>query len=108
MKRSIVIGLLALVEGSAAAKEPKGEDRALDEKTVLGEAITYKNLTVVPVLDKNKSKDAKDCLVLEVSYDQNAVRVIEREGGGSVNQLILENNSDKALFIMAGEVILGG
>jgi hypothetical protein len=119
MKRRIVIALLALaVAGQASAKEEKGkaekdakgsdEDRSIDEKTLLGETITYKNLSVVPVLAKTAPKDAKQYLVLDEAFDKKLVKVTEREGGDSVNELTLENKSDKALFLMAGEVILGG
>lgn len=108
MKRRIVIGLLAVMGcGQALAKEGD-EDRSLDDKTTLGDAITYKNLTVVPVLAKDKPKKANDYLVLDEAFDQKLVAVTEREGGSSVNELTLENKSDKALFVMAGEVILGG
>ena len=122
MKRRILIGLLVLSgAGLALAKEDKGtkdaakdggkdgaDDRSLDDKTALGDAITYKNLTVVPVLAKQAPKEAKEYLVLDEAFDQKVVKVTEREGGSSVNELTLENKSDKALFLLAGEVILGG
>ncbi len=111
MKRRIVIGLLALMgAGQAAAKEAKeaADDRTLDEKTLLGDAITYKNLTVVPVLAKDAPKEAKEYLVLDEAFDQKVIKVTEKDGGASVNELTLENKSDKALFLMAGEVIIGG
>jgi type II secretory ATPase GspE/PulE/Tfp pilus assembly ATPase PilB-like protein len=45
---------------------------------------------------------------LDEGMDNGLVKVSEKQQGGSVNQVLLENTSDRALFLMAGEVILGG
>jgi len=45
--------------------------------------------------------------VLDEGMKKGVVAVVEK-GGGDVNQLELRNRSDRPLFLMAGEVVIGG
>ena len=89
-----------------AAPEAKADDK-LDEHTRLGAPLTYKNLTLVPIFARDPGKDAANYLTLDEAFDANLVRVRELSDE-SVNELSLENKSDRPLFVMSGEVILGG
>jgi hypothetical protein len=107
--------ILALVVALGAAKAARADDAAakddaLDAHTKLGAALSYKNLTLIPVLAVD-APDAKakgaDYLTLDEAFDADLVRVRELSDE-SVNELSLENRSDRPLFVMSGEVILGG
>jgi len=90
--------------GSNAA-EAKGF--SLDKNRKVLAPITYKNLTLFPVVATTRKKGA-DYIVLDSGMKRGVVKVNERKGGGTVSKLSLTNKSDKPLFLMAGEVIVGG
>jgi ARG/rhodanese/phosphatase superfamily protein len=100
------LGLLAAVmalPGAAGADD----NLDLDARTRVGAPVSYQNLTVFPLYATNHPKDA-GYLVLDEGMATGKVKVTEMGRGGSVNQLTVENQSQKPLFLMAGEVILGG
>jgi hypothetical protein len=74
--------------------------------------ISYKNLTLLPVAapaaTAAPASPDKDYLVLDEGMKSGRVKVIEKGDDGSVNELILSNSSDKPVFLMAGEVVIGG
>jgi hypothetical protein len=74
---------------------------------MLGEAVTYENLTLVPVLTKVTITDDREYMVLDEAFDKKLLKIKEKDDE-QVNELTLTNKSDKALFVMAGEVIIGG
>jgi hypothetical protein len=104
-----LVGVRAYAAGGDAkpAAKPAAPDDTLDEHTRLGAPISYKNLTLVPIFARDPGKDAANYLTLDEAFDANLVRVRELSDE-SVNQLSLENKSDRPLFVMSGEVILGG
>jgi hypothetical protein len=79
----------------------------------LGEPQVHKNLAIVPVNAMKVKKDAKrgakreglDYIVLNEGIQQGKVHIQET---GSVNQLWISNNSDKDVFVMKGEYVVGG
>jgi hypothetical protein len=86
-------------------------------------AITYKNLTLMPVAaepdagatresqrPKGKKKVPKvpDYVVLDEAMRGGKVKIQEESESGNVNELVISNKSDKPLFILGGEVIIGG
>jgi hypothetical protein len=106
--------LLALVgctpEANAKGKpkpKPAKDEQKLDAHTNLGAPLRHANLTLVPMLSREPITDDRDYLTLDEAFDQKLVRVRELDNE-SVNQLSLENLSDRPLFVMSGEVILGG
>lgn len=94
------------VLGAAAPAQAEGEFELDGDKTVLT-PITYKNLTLFPVVAK-KQKKTKNYLVLDEGMKSKDVRIIEKGDGGNVNKLMIHNRSEDPLFLMAGEVIIGG
>jgi len=82
------------------------EGFALDAKRRVLKPITYKNLTLMPVV--KKVAKPKDFVVLDEGMKKGVVKVQETEEGGTVNTLVVSNSSEKPLFLMAGEVIIGG
>lgn len=73
---------------------------------VLGEPREYRNMAVIPVNAKKGGKKSDlDYLVFSEGLQSGKVHIQET---GTVNQLLISNNSDKDLFIMKGEYVVGG
>jgi hypothetical protein len=92
----------------AGADTPKPAGNALDDQALLLAPIQVDSLTLTPIVakdDKSISKD--DLLVLDEAMANKQV-TIKEVGEGSVNDLTLTNRADRPLFLLAGEVILGG
>ncbi len=109
--RSLVMLVLALfvpAQRASAQQAAGGAPRDLDDKTMLGAAVTHANLTLIPVVTRARpgARD-RDYLVLDEAFERKLVVVREKENE-TVNELVLENKGSSPLFVMAGEVILGG
>ena len=100
MRKAAVLPLL-LISASAIA-----EDK-LTDGTEVRAPVSYKNLTLMPLVG-DKIVKTPDFITLDDGMENGTVVVSELGQGGSVNELQLENRSTKALFLMAGEVVLGG
>lgn len=101
---------LGIVAGglSLAASAPQGETKTpLDSHRSLGAPKTYQNLTLIPIYD-SKARSTTPYITLDEGLKAKTVTVHEAKQGGSVNTLYLTNLSTKPLYIMAGEVVLGG
>jgi hypothetical protein len=85
----------------------KPDPNDLGDGTALAAPIAFKNLTLVPVVATTAELDDTDYLVLDEGMQAGAV-TIEEEDDASVNQLTLTNKSARPLFVMAGEVVVGG
>ncbi len=71
----------------------------------LGDPLQYENLTVIPVFSDNP--DSRDQLVpLETALENKWLEIKEIESG-EVSRVVLNNNSDKKIFILSGQVITG-
>ena len=66
-------------------------------------AVSHRGLTLVPIATTEPSTE--DYLVLDDAMAEGLVEIAE-EGG--VNQLTITNRSDRPLFLLAGEVVIGG
>lgn len=97
-----MIAVLCLSSAVAHAEE----GFALDGKRRVLKPISYKNLTLMPVV--KKVDKPKDFVVLDEGMKKGVVKVEETDAEGSVNALVVANDSGKPLFLMAGEVIIGG
>jgi len=109
------IGLLAIpfATATALAETPKAPQAAakdaLAERTLL-EPIQVDSLSLTPIVATAAGlKDAKDdgLLVLDEAMATKQVQIREI-AEGSVNSLTFVNQADHPVFILAGEVILGG
>jgi hypothetical protein len=86
--------------------QPASERTALDADRTLGTPKTFQNLTLIPVYAPG-AKATNAFLTLDEGLKAKLVKVREVEGGGEVNKLTITNRSQKPLYIMAGEVVLG-
>jgi hypothetical protein len=96
----VLVAALAL---SASAAEPA---KAPPSKSVykLSGPYTHDNLTVYLVHGEDQLK-GKDLLTLEEALEQKKVVVHETK---NVNELSIENVSDREVFIQAGDLVKGG
>jgi hypothetical protein len=66
-------------------------------------AVSHGGLALVPIATTEPS--GEDYLVLDDAMAEGLVEISER---GPVNSLTIENRSDRPLFLLAGEVVIGG
>ena len=93
---------------SFAGRAVNGEPlTALDAQRTFGTPRVYRNLSVTPVYDLGAA--ASDTYItLDEGLKARTVQVQELKDGGSVNTLYITNRDKKPLYVMAGEVVLGG
>jgi hypothetical protein len=97
------IGLFAVIAFSSSAVAD-----GLSDKTKLLAPIQVESLTLTPIVTTDKKKDDNpSLLVLDEAMSKKLVRIHE-VNDGDVNNLTLTNKSDQPLFLLAGEVIIGG
>ncbi len=113
------IGLLAIslaaVSAHADSKAPappppappKADPAAISERAALLAPIQVDSLTLTPIVAVAAGGKEPELLVLDEAMAANLVKISEgaRE---SVNDLTLINSSDRPVFVLAGEVIIGG
>jgi hypothetical protein len=114
------VGLLAISFATVTAfadtpratpQAPAAKDAAaLSERTTLLAPIQVDSLTLTPIVATLAGlKDAKDdgLLVLDEAMAAKQVK-IQEIADGSVNSLTFVNKADQPVFVLAGEVIIGG
>ena len=73
---------------------------------------TYENLRLYPVYAnasfKTEFKNVGKYLSLQEAIGKNKIRIMEKENGGSVNNLTIENISTDTIIIIPGDVVKGG
>jgi ARG/rhodanese/phosphatase superfamily protein len=92
---------------------PRPDASALSERTSLLAPIQVESLTLTPIVallpaaagGKDDGKD--NLLVLDEAMATKQVK-IQEIADGSVNGLTFVNKADRPVFVMAGEVIIGG
>jgi hypothetical protein len=90
---------------STPAVAPPG-DRQISERAELLEPIQVEGLTLIPIAETTASTRT-EVLVLDEAMRERLVQIRE-VGSGNVNELEISNAADHAVFVLAGEVILGG
>jgi hypothetical protein len=106
MRTLLAVLLVAGCARAGADPQPKLEGN-LDKNARLLAPIQVESLTLLPIATIDPPKAGTDLLVLDEAMPKKLVAIKEVEGG-SVNNLQLTNKADKPLFLLAGEVILGG
>lgn len=90
-----------------AQHAPPAGRTSLDAQRALGTPRTFRNLTLIPVYNATVMP-TNTYLTLDEGLKSRRVTVKEARGGGDVNTLYITNISGKPLYVMAGEVVLGG
>ncbi len=115
------LGLLTLMAGEVIAWGGR-QPEAVSEYRVLA-PITHGNLTIFPVVGDRRHDThmfitldeglrSGEVVVSEAGQVRGLVRrpqpVPMRHDGAQVNRLVLVNNSDRPLLLLAGEIVTGG
>src|SRR5262245_10485419 len=107
---AIVLGTVlaagALI-GISAQQRARTARIPLDKNRFLGTPKTFQNLTLIPVYAPG-AKATNAFMTLDEGLKAKVVKVREAKDGGTVNVLYITNTGGKPLYIMAGEVVLGG
>lgn len=82
-------------------------DDSISDKAKLLDPIQIDSIAITPIATTQAAKATPDLLVLDEAMPKKLVRIHEVDDG-DVNQLTLDNKADKPLFLLAGEVIIGG
>lgn len=121
MITGVVVAVLSLITLSAVIAQKKSginKQKGIDYKPLMAHKIetistkdyklsgpyVYKNLTVVLVHGTDKTNEPAP-LILDEAMEQKKAVVHEPS---QVNQLFIENLSDKDLFIHSGDIVKGG
>jgi hypothetical protein len=82
------------------------------ETPVLAKNYTYQNLRLYPVYAKEsfkvQFKNLGKYMSLQEAIQKKKLKITEKPGGGSVNNLTVENISADTIIIICGDVIKGG
>jgi len=103
----VLFGVVCLKAVLAVSATPVPSDE-LRPGLRLGAPLTYRQLTVLPVLADGQAPPMADYLTLAAGLERKEVVVKEAGEGGQVNQVTVANRSARALLLLGGEVILGG
>jgi plasmid maintenance system antidote protein VapI len=80
---------------------------ALSESSKMLEPIQVESLTLTPIVTTKQKIEDETLIVLDEAMGKKLVRIHEVDDE-DVNNLKLTNKSDQPLFLLAGEVIIGG
>jgi hypothetical protein len=80
---------------------------ALSERTQMLSPIQVESLTLTPIVAKTAPAKPENLIVLDEAMKKKLVRIHEVQDE-DVNNLTLTNKSEQPLFLLAGEVIIGG
>jgi hypothetical protein len=103
IRRVVLCGALAVC---ANARAESAFDLAPGQKVL--PAVQYKSLAVFPIVLDGNSESGQKFMTLTDGLKAKRITVSEDKNGGSVNQVIVANNGDAPLLLLAGEIILGG
>jgi hypothetical protein len=77
------------------------DDRSFGAPTVLG------NLAIYPVTSRSQV-DVGPLVALDDALAKGNAEIRENSGGGTVNQLVIDNKGSIPIFVLAGTVVKGG
>lgn len=109
----ITISSIASAAPGGFAKAPRPKPpatptaAALSESSKMLEPIQVESLTLTPIISTDANAQDEKLLVLDEAMGKKLVRIHEVKDE-DVNNLTLTNKSDQPLFLLAGEVIIGG
>lgn len=101
-----VLAITGCATAGADPQPPKLEGN-LDAHARLLAPIQVESLTLLPIAAVDPPKAPDNLLVLDEAMPKKLVAIKEVDGG-SVNNLTLTNKAEQPLFLLAGEVIIGG
>jgi len=103
--RAVLALSAALTALPAFAQRPPSA-ASVPERT-FGTPKSYANLTIVPVYETRATSSAR-IITLDEALRAGVVKVREAGRSGEVNKVVIDNLGDRPIFILGGEVVLGG
>lgn len=100
--------LLLFLAACSSVTETQGERVAASGDVLIGKPVTHANLAVFPLYLKDFKEVGANYITLEEALKTKKVEVKEKGEGGTVNCVVIGNNSNQSLYILAGQVITGG
>src|SRR5215211_4402482 len=110
MKRTLMMGLLLLGLGAtvwAKGKAPVQTVKAGKMMLTVGKPLVRGNLTVFPVYSSQPRKVASDYLTLDEALKDKLLTVKEMPRA-EVNRVSVTSRANRPIYLMAGDIILGG
>ena len=108
-----IIAILAILPLFVSAQYTyKNLDVNFLSKNTEAAVYTYENLRLYPITAKesfrNEFKSIGKYMTLKDAIEKKKVKITESGSDGSVNNLMIENNSKDTIIIITGDVIKGG
>jgi hypothetical protein len=109
----IFAACLMVVAASTLFSEPEnpsaedGKEWKLGVNLFVAPAVTYQNITLFPLISEGL-KGGVQCITMDAALEKGWLEIRELEGGESVNSLQVTNKSEKYIYLMAGEIVIGG
>jgi hypothetical protein len=100
-----LLGLAAAGQALPVAAESPAAIRRVIEGVTLGEPQRFEGLTVIPLLGSAPFAPA-GCATLEQALEKGWLKIEEKDGG-TVPEVWISNQSDRAVFLMGGEILSG-
>ncbi len=113
MRHAFVISLFAVACQQATAEQPveepkKPEPTPFSDRAALLAPVQVDSLTLTPIVSTAGAETEDiDVVTLDEAFAKKLVAIKEKESE-TVNQLTLTNKADRPMFLLAGEVIIGG
>ncbi|TET37672.1 MAG: hypothetical protein E3J72_04695 [Planctomycetota bacterium] len=108
VKIIIFLAVSFAVSGCAMFHTSSGKIGPLDPegKLSLGPPVTHSNLTLFPIIAR-ESEDSVDYMTLDEGMDKKLVEITEKKSA-QVSELSIHNKSDRPIYLLGGEIIVGG
>jgi hypothetical protein len=100
---SLAASAMAASPSKPGAREPRASVMPLS----VGPPLTHDNLTVFPVYARERPATSSDYLTLDEALARKRIVVVEMPAA-EVNRVSVTNRAGKPIYLMAGDLILGG
>jgi hypothetical protein len=99
--------LLAAALAASAAKPGAKTAPARREPVTVGRPISHGNLTIFPVYSPRRRDRSSEYLTLDEALQRRVILVKEMPSA-EVNRVSVTNKTDRPIYLLAGDIILGG
>ena len=110
MVATAVVLIVSLTVTAIAADKTPAKGRSIQARGVtwrVGQPLTHDNLTVFPVYGREQRKVGSQYLTLGEALKEQLI-VVKEMPSAEVNRVSVTNKASKALYLMSGDIILGG
>lgn len=99
-------GQLAALALGAEKQKPTPKQPAAVGDLIVGQPIRHDNLTIFPLMSPQPKTEDR-FITLDQGLREGSVKITE-VAGGTVNRLLVLNRATRPLYLMPGEIIVGG